>query len=442
MSSSAGKSMAGVAAVGVMVGATSMAFSVVNPGAAGQVTTESSQRFLAATPGAEASGSAAGLSMSAGAGALLTVAGLAVAGGRRNNRRSTAGFSPAFVGCSAPVEDQYFRDQLIASRAQVSDAEVAPLEEMDIAMAQLQEFAKKSLAGAAAAMVFVSSVEGAEAYPIFAQQNYANPRAANGKIACANCHLATKPLDVRLPHDVLADTIFKAQIEIPCKYEKRRQPLADGSKGPLNVGAVAVMPEGWKLAPKERLPKDLKKEMKGLAWSAYSKEYPNIVVAGPVPGERYERMILPILAPDPNTQKGQEFGKFLMYFGGNRGRGQVYPEGNQSNNNQFFAVANGKIAAIDGLKVTIEKEDGTTTVQELLPGAQIVVEVGEVVKKDDPITTNPNVGGFGQEEKEIQLQDMNRVYAYVAVATSLFICQLAFVLKKKQFEKVQLAEGF
>jgi apocytochrome f len=441
MSNSAGKSLVGAAAVGAMVGATGLAFSVVNPASSPKVTTESSQRFLASTPDAGASGAAAGLSMSAGAGAFLTVAGLAVAGSRRNSRRNSPG-SPAFVGCSRPAEEQYFRDQLVALRAQLSDAEVASVEETDDAMAQLQEFAKKSLAGAAAAMVFVSSGEGAEAYPIFAQQNYANPRAANGKIACANCHLATKPLDVRLPHDVLADTIFKAQIEIPCKYEKRRQPLADGSKGPLNVGAVAVMPEGWKLAPKERLPKDLKKEMKGLAWSAYSKEYPNIVVAGPVPGERYERMILPILAPDPNTQKGQEFGKFLMYFGGNRGRGQVYPEGNQSNNNQFFAVASGKIAAIDGLKVTIEKDDGTTQVQELLPGAQIVVEVGELVKKDDPITTNPNVGGFGQEEKEIQLQDMNRVYAYCAVATSLFICQLAFVLKKKQFEKVQLAEGF
>ena len=29
---------------------------------------------------------------------------------------------------------------------------------------------------------------------------------------------------------------------------------------------------------------------------------------------------------------------------------QVYPEGNQSNNNQFFAKKDGKISAIDGLK--------------------------------------------------------------------------------------------
>ena len=40
------------------------------------------------------------------------------------------------------------------------------------------------------------------------------------------------------------------------------------------------------------------------------------------------------------------------------------------------------------------------------------------------------------------LKDMNRVYAYCAFAFSCFIAQLSFVLKKKQFEKVQLAEGF
>jgi len=92
--------------------------------------------------------------------------------------------------------------------------------------------------------------------------------------------------------------------------------------------------------------------------------------------------------------------------------------------------------------VSIQKEDGSTFEQEVLPGAQIVVEVGEQVKKDDPLTTNPNVGGFGQAEKEVVLQDMNRVYAYCAISFSIFLSQLSFVLKKKQFEKVQLAEGF
>lgn len=56
-------------------------------------------------------------------------------------------------------------------------------------------------------------------------------------------------------------------------------------------------------------------------------------------------MVLPVLSPDPNTNDKVIFGKGIFYFGGNRGRGQVYPEGNQSNNNQFFASATGTIKA-------------------------------------------------------------------------------------------------
>ena len=41
-----------------------------------------------------------------------------------------------------------------------------------------------------------------QAYPIFAQQNYKNPREANGRIVCANCHLAQKPVELDLPQAV------------------------------------------------------------------------------------------------------------------------------------------------------------------------------------------------------------------------------------------------
>ena len=48
----------------------------------------------------------------------------------------------------------------------------------------------------------------ANAYPIFAQQNYSNPREANGRIVCANCHLAQKPVEIEVPQSVLQDTVF------------------------------------------------------------------------------------------------------------------------------------------------------------------------------------------------------------------------------------------
>ena len=52
--------------------------------------------------------------------------------------------------------------------------------------------------------------------------------------------------------------------------------------------------------------------MKGLSWSAYSKEKPNIVVAGPVPGQTYPNLVLPILAPDPAKLK--RLGFFMIIY--------------------------------------------------------------------------------------------------------------------------------
>jgi len=293
---------------------------------------------------------------------------------------------------------------------------------------------------------------GAEAYPIFAQQNFADPVDPTGKLVCANCHLQTREINLRMPHEVLPDTIFKIKVDLPLKYDIRRQLNADGEKVELNAGAVVVLPEGWKLAPRDRLPKEIKKEMKGLAWSAYSKEKTNIIVAGPVPGKMYSQMILPVLAPVPGdkapgaTDDEVHYGKFDVSAGGNRGRGQVYPDGNISNNNVFLAPEPGTVKSIEGdikkTVITIEKKDGSTYTKELLAGADVVVEVGDKVTKDMQLSTNPNVGGFGQDERDIILQDMDRVNNVMALMVSIFIAQLGFVLKKKQFEKVQLAEGF
>ena len=48
----------------------------------------------------------------------------------------------------------------------------------------------------------------AQAFPIYAQQAYANPREANGRIACANCHLAQKSVAIESPGSVLPDQVF------------------------------------------------------------------------------------------------------------------------------------------------------------------------------------------------------------------------------------------
>ena len=174
----------------------------------------------------------------------------------------------------------------------------------------------------------------AQAFPIFAQQNYENPREANGRIVCANCHLAQKPVELEVPQAVLPDTVFEAVVKIPYDLQTK-QVLANGKKGDLNVGMVLMLPEGFELAPADRVPEEMKKKVGNLYYQPYSPEKKNILVVGPVPGKNYQEMVIPILSPDPATNKAVNYLKYPLYLGGNRGRGQVYPDGSKSNNTVY-----------------------------------------------------------------------------------------------------------
>ena len=110
-----------------------------------------------------------------------------------------------------------------------------------------------------------------EAYPIFAQQGYENPREATGRIVCANCHLAKKSVDIEVPQSVLPNTVFEAVVKIPYDLQVK-QVLANGKKGGLNVGAVLILPEGFELAPVDRIPPEIKEKMGNLFFQPYSNE--------------------------------------------------------------------------------------------------------------------------------------------------------------------------
>jgi apocytochrome f len=86
-----------------------------------------------------------------------------------------------------------------------------------------------SLIGSSLALaVILGAASPSWAYPFWAQQNYASPREATGKIVCANCHLAKKATRVEVPQAVFPDTVFKAVVEIP--YDTSVQQIAgDGS---------------------------------------------------------------------------------------------------------------------------------------------------------------------------------------------------------------------
>jgi apocytochrome f len=129
------------------------------------------------------------------------------------------------------------------------------------------------------------------AYPVFAQQAYESPREATGRIVCANCHLAQKPVEVEVPQAVLPDSVFETVVNIPLDYQNVKQLSAAGTPAPLNVGAVVILPEGFKLAPKERLSDELKEKTKSVFIQPYSKTKPNILVVGPILGEKNKEII-------------------------------------------------------------------------------------------------------------------------------------------------------
>ncbi|AFY75294.1 Apocytochrome F [Synechococcus sp. PCC 7502] len=291
----------------------------------------------------------------------------------------------------------------------------------------------------------------AQAYPYYAQAAYENPREATGRIVCANCHLAQKPTQLELPQSVKPDTVFEAVVKIPYDHSQQ-QVLADGSKGGLNVGAVIVLPEGFKIAPEDRLSEELKEKTKDIYYQPYSDTKENIVIVGPIPGDEYSEIIFPVLSPDPNTDKNVSFLKYPVHVGANRGRGQVYPTGAKSNNVQWTAPVAGTVSKITeippneeedtygGYAVTIQPENGKAVTEEILAGANLLVSEGQVVKAGEALTSNPNVGGFGQVDGEIVLQDPRRIQWLLAFFASIFVTQIMLVLKKKQVEKVQAVE--
>ena len=283
------------------------------------------------------------------------------------------------------------------------------------------------------------------AYPFWAQQNYDNPREATGKIVCANCHLAQKLTQVEVPQAVMPDSVFKAVVKIPYNTDVQ-QVGADGNRTGLNVGAVVMLPDGYTLAPQERLSDELKEETEGLFYTQYSDSQPNILLVGPLPGDDHREIVFPILSPDPETDSSISYGKTQLHIGGNRGRGQVYPTGEKSNNTLYTAPASGTIASIEpgdngASVVSIKAADGSSVSETIPVGPEVLVSVGDSIEAGAAMTNDPNVGGFGQVDAEIVLQNPVRIYGLLAFFAAVALAQIMLVLKKKQIEKVQAAEG-
>jgi len=253
--------------------------------------------------------------------------------------------------------------------------------------------------------LFGFSVENSFAYPVFAQQGYSNPRAANGKLACANCHLNQKAIEIEAPQGVLPNSVFEVEIKVPYDVN-RRQISADGKPAGLNVGGILILPKGFKLASKKQISPEIKAKNKGVFISPYSTEFDNILVVGPIAGKTHQQLIFPVVAPDPDKDPDVKYLSYPFYAGGNRGRGQVYPTGEKSNINSFGATQSGQITEITTIEkgksqITIVNSDGKTTSQTLSAGYQLLVKQGDIVKEEQPLNVDPNVGGLVKKNQKL-----------------------------------------
>jgi apocytochrome f len=311
-------------------------------------------------------------------------------------------------------------------------------------MATNKFFKSLLFASTIAVSVFGSYVPDSVAYPVFAQQNYSNPRAANGKLACANCHLNQKAIEIEAPQAVLPNSVFEVEIKVPYDTSKK-QIGANGKKADLNVGGILILPKGFKLASKQQISPEVKAKNKGVFISPYSTELDNMFVVGPIAGKKHQELIFPVVAPDPEKDSDVKYLNYPFYAGGNRGRGQVYPTGEKSNMNVFAATQAGQITTISVSEkgesiVEIVNASGVKTSQDIPKGLDLLVKAGDIVKADQELNINPNAGGFGQEESEIVLQNPIRIIGYLVFCFFVLLTQIFLVLKKKQFEKVQAAE--
>jgi apocytochrome f len=304
----------------------------------------------------------------------------------------------------------------------------------------------KSISSILIATTFLN-LQPTHAYPVFAQQAYADPREATGRIVCSNCHLAQKPIDIEVPQSVLPDKVFEAVISMPYDKAYDKQVAASGSLSSINVGSLVILPEGFKIAPKQRFSAENKEKTKGVGIQPWSKTKPNILVVGPIAHTKNSEIVFPILSPDPSIDKKAHFLNYPIYGAGNRGRGQLYPDGKSAASAFVTLPKKGTIKEVvqkaGYKKVLLQLEDGTYTSYKVKKGLSLGVSVGDTLTPGKSlITIGLNTpAGFGQAETTLVLQNPGRVKGLLAYFLSVWLLQVFLVLKKKQFEKVQIAEA-
>ena len=166
-----------------------------------------------------------------------------------------------------------------------------------------------------------------------------------------------------------------------------RQLSSSGDLTPLNVGGVLALPEGFHSV--------------GLADSGltlpFNSGLANQLVFGPQPSQLYSEVVISCQA-----DRDLPYLNYPVVAGGNRGRGQIYPDGELSNNNSFRSQSTGVIVRKhysrggSGTNIALGRSSNEISIQHVPAGLSFVpgFNPGALVGSDSALTNNPNVGGF------------------------------------------------
>lgn len=270
-------------------------------------------------------------------------------------------------------------------------------------------------------IIFLQAPLAINSYPIFAQQIYRNPVEKTRQIVCANCHLAQKPFYMQIPHSTFANSYFNIILEVPSN-NSILQILANRRLRGLNAGAVILLPERFTLALNTRNNNSL--------FTPYKKLNTQIFVIRPQISKLYQRTLLTIITRNLNL-----FAKLVLIGRRNRGRRQVYPNRNRSNNNTFFSAFKSFVL----LKYRLARNRQIyvrSALYQIVPLRPLSkVYPGQRLQNNEILTFNINIRGFRQTEEEITLQNPQNLFQLILLLSSTLLAQLSLVLKKKQFER-------
>jgi len=148
----------------------------------------------------------------------------------------------------------------------------------------------------------------------------------------------------------------------------------------------------------------------------WSTAKPNSYVQGPVRAREFSNQSISFVVGDSKPSSE------TVYVGGNRGRGQIYPDGSSSNIGITRAIEDSGLISRIGFQPkrygSIVNQHSPTQ-SDLLHGltgqvTRSALSPGGIISSDSVVSQARNLGGFGGTEFTITIQTSSSVSTYIA----------------------------